>query len=145
MIRKLTVIAFSSLVTFFAYAGNTYAYDVANERQTYTAWSSTRGSTVNIPERTIADLCGDWDGCTLRMGMYNWDGTRRTASRSSLFYYNRGNKNWVTVYPPCQKRINIPGTQPFVCETITPQEPSADTENPCMAGELGICNSANTT
>jgi hypothetical protein len=28
------------------------------------------------------------------MGMYNWDGTRRTASRSSLFYYNRGNKNW---------------------------------------------------
>ena len=50
--------------------------------------------------------------------------------------------------PPSQKRINIPGTQPFVCETITPQEPSepsADTEKPWMAGELGICNSANTT
>jgi len=28
------------------------------------------------------------------MGMYNWDGTARTASRSSLFYYNRYNKNW---------------------------------------------------
>lgn len=26
--------------------------------------------------------------------MYNWDGTARTASRSSLFYYNRYNKNW---------------------------------------------------
>jgi hypothetical protein len=94
MIRKFTVIAFSFLVTFFSYAGNTYAYEFASARQTYTAWSSARGSTVNIPETTISDLCGDWDGCTLRMGMYNWDGTSRTASRSSLFYYNRGNKNW---------------------------------------------------
>lgn len=94
MIRKFKIIAFSFLLTLFAYAGNTHAYDIANERQTYYAWSSGRGSTVNIPEQTIRDLCGDWDGCSLRMGMHNWDGTSRIASRSSLFYYNPSNKNW---------------------------------------------------
>ena len=71
-----------------------YAYEIANERQTYTAWSAGRGTTVNIPELTIVDLCGDWDGCTLRMGMYNWDGTGRTASRDSLYYYNNATKTW---------------------------------------------------
>jgi hypothetical protein len=70
------------------------AYEVANERQTYTAWKYQRGSTVTIPERVVYDLCGDWDGCTLRIGLYNWDGNGRTASRSSLFYYNRYNKTW---------------------------------------------------
>lgn len=92
MIRKPTIIALSILATCFA--GNTFAYEYAYERQTYTAWNSSRGSTVNIPESTISDLCGDWDGCTLRLGMYNWDGSARTASRSSLSYYNRANKNW---------------------------------------------------
>jgi hypothetical protein len=93
MIRKYTIIAFSFFLTLLTYAGSTYAYQ-ANERQIYYAWSSGRGNTVNIPEQTIRDLCGDWDGCNLRMAMHNWDGTRRTASRSSLFYYNRSNKNW---------------------------------------------------
>jgi hypothetical protein len=94
MNRKHTIIALSALATCLAYTANTYAYEYAYERQTYTASNSTRGSTVSIPEKTIYDLCGDSDGCTLRMGMYNWDGTARTASRSSLFYYNRYNKNW---------------------------------------------------
>jgi hypothetical protein len=92
MIRKLSTIALSALATFAACTQAAYAYEVAYERQTYTAWS--RGTTVAIPEKTVYDLCGDWDGCTLRMGMYNWDGTYRTASRSSLFYYNRWNKTW---------------------------------------------------
>lgn len=77
-----------------SFAESAYAYEIANERQTYTAWSSGRGTSVNIPELTVYDLCGDWDGCTLRMGMYNWDGTGRTASRDSLFYYNTWAKTW---------------------------------------------------
>ncbi len=74
------------------FSGFASAYEIANERQTVTVYS--RGTTLSIPEAYIRDLCGDWDGCTLRMGMYNWDGTQRTASRESLFYYNNNTKTW---------------------------------------------------
>ena len=94
MKRKNLFTAIALLVSMLGFAGHSYAYEIANERQTYTAWVSQRGSTVNIPEKTVSDLCGDWDGCTLRMGMFNWDGTGRTASRDSLFYYNRSTKTW---------------------------------------------------
>ncbi len=66
----------------------------ASDRASYFASVLTRGTTVVIPEATVKKLCGDFDGCTLRMGMYNWDGTGRTASRDSLFYYNSSNRNW---------------------------------------------------
>ena len=67
---------------------------MASERASYWPSVYTRGSTTTIPESTVANLCGDFDGCTLRIGMYNWDGTGRTASRESLFYYNTANRNW---------------------------------------------------
>ncbi|MBI3186285.1 MAG: hypothetical protein HYZ31_00285 [Gammaproteobacteria bacterium] len=79
-------------------AESAYAYEIANERTTVTAWASGRGTSVDIPVTTVSDLCGDWDGCTLRMGMYNWDGTYRTASRESLFYYNTWNSTWRASY-----------------------------------------------
>lgn len=82
------------LISVLFFAESASAYELANERQTVTAWSSGRGTSVNIPEQTISDLCGDWDGCSLRMGMYNWDGSGRTASRDSLFYYNNSTKTW---------------------------------------------------
>ncbi len=87
-----TIIALLGLMLGFTEYSS--AYEIADERQTYTAYSSQRGTTTTIPEKTVYDLCGDWDGCTLRMGMYNWDGSRRTASRESLFYYNRTWKTW---------------------------------------------------
>jgi len=74
------------------------AYESVDFRQSYTASSAGRGTSVPIPEQVIIDLCGDWDGCTLRMGMYNWDGTRRTASREALFYYDTLTRNWRTSY-----------------------------------------------
>lgn len=86
-----TTVILGSMLSFSEFAN---AYEIANERQTITAWSSGRGSTVNIPELIVSDLCGDWEGCTLRMGMYNWDGSGRTASRDSLFYYNKFTKTW---------------------------------------------------
>jgi hypothetical protein len=67
---------------------------IASDQSTYTAWSSQRGNTVNIPEARVAQLCGDIDGCEVRIAMYNWDGSGRTASRSSLFYYNTRNRAW---------------------------------------------------
>lgn len=66
----------------------------ASDRSTYTASAATRGTSVNIPEARVAELCGDIDGCEVRIAMYNWDGTRRTASRHSLFYYNASNGVW---------------------------------------------------
>lgn len=53
-----------------------------------------RGETYPIPESVVSRLCGDFDGCKVRIGMYNWDGTGRIASRETLFYYNASNKNW---------------------------------------------------
>lgn len=67
---------------------------IASDRATYTAYKSQRGNTVNIPESKVIELCGDIDGCTVRIGMYNWNGTRRTASRETLFYYNSYSRNW---------------------------------------------------
>jgi hypothetical protein len=93
--KRLTNLAASiTLASLTAYSSFAGAYEVANNRQTYTAWNWQRGTTVTIPESTIRDLCGDWDGCTLRLGMYNWDGTRRTASRDSLFYYDNATRTW---------------------------------------------------
>ncbi len=91
MLGIAAIVILGQMLIFAEFAN---AYEIANERQTYTAWSSGRGTSVNIPEQTIRDLCGDWDGCTLRMGMYNWDGTGRTASRETLFYYNNSTRTW---------------------------------------------------
>lgn len=64
------------------------------ERVDYFASKSQRGQIIPILESTIVSLCGDFDGCTLRMGMNDWDNTGRTASRSNLFYYNPVNRMW---------------------------------------------------
>ena len=61
---------------------------------TFRVYKSQRGTTISLPENTIADMCGDLDGCTLRMGMYNWDNLGRVASRDNLFFYNTVNRNW---------------------------------------------------
>jgi hypothetical protein len=60
----------------------------------YEAPVASRGTTIEIPESVIASLCGDFDGCSVRLGMYNWDGTGRTASRESLLYYNTSTRTW---------------------------------------------------
>lgn len=64
------------------------------DRVTYVAPLSSRGTTVPIPLAEIGRLCGDKDGCTYRLGMYNWDGTGRTASREGLLFYNPVTKGW---------------------------------------------------
>lgn len=86
---------FAICAMFFASSILIYADESeASERASYWASVFARGTTTVIPEATVKKLCGDFDGCTLRIGMYNWDGTQRTASRESLFYYNSGNRNW---------------------------------------------------
>ncbi len=62
------------------------------ESRVYSAPYSQSSTTIPITE--IEDICGDEDGCQVRIMMYNWDNTKRTASRSFLFFYNKSNKNW---------------------------------------------------
>ena len=70
------------------------AVTYAPGRVTYSVQKWERGRTLYISPNTVAQYCGDGDGCELRLGMYNWDNTGRVASRQSLFYYNPGNRAW---------------------------------------------------
>lgn len=65
-----------------------------NDRVTYRVASAVRGYSSVVPEGILVRFCSDIDGCKLRLGMFNWDGTKRVASRESLFYYNRINRAW---------------------------------------------------
>ena len=53
-----------------------------------------RGNSVPINHARLTRLCGDEDGCSVRIGMHNWDNTGRVASREFLFYYNPRNGVW---------------------------------------------------
>mgnify|MGYP001182123007 CR=1 FL=1 len=49
------------------------------------------GRTKKIPQDVIESLCGDQDGCEIRLAMTRWsdDTITESASRSSLFYYSK--------------------------------------------------------
>ncbi len=53
------------------------------------------GTSRRIPQDTLLSLCGDVDGCQVRLGMTHWssDIETETASRSALFYY-ASNGRW---------------------------------------------------
>lgn len=59
------------------------------------------GKTKSIPIDTLVSLCGDVDGCEVRMGMTRWgNGTEtETASVSFLFYYSASNGHWRSSSP----------------------------------------------
>src|SRR5437868_4906248 len=71
-----------------------------SDRVFYEASHLNRGTTTPVKEADLIRLCGDQDGCTIRMGMYNWDNTERVASREFLFFYNKtpNNRTWRSSY-----------------------------------------------
>src|SRR5436190_24339879 len=71
-----------------------------SDRVFYEASHLNRGTTTPVKEAYVIRLCGDKDGCTIRMGMHNWDNTERVASREFLFFYNPNpnNKTWRSSY-----------------------------------------------
>ncbi len=71
-----------------------YAGVSGDDRVSYVAARNQQGNSVSIPVADVTRLCGDMDGCTARLGMYNWDGTGRVAARDFLLYYNPQNRNW---------------------------------------------------
>ncbi|MGI0119522.1 LamG-like jellyroll fold domain-containing protein [Zooshikella sp. RANM57] len=69
------------------------------DRKHYFVPREQRGTSLTIPEADIIELCGDEDGCQLRLGMEGFLGStgehsKRVASRSSLFYYDAETKQW---------------------------------------------------
>ncbi|MBI2136531.1 hypothetical protein HYU06_05660 [Candidatus Woesearchaeota archaeon] len=80
-------------------------------RKSYYAPKSSRGTTIKIPELEIIDLCGDDDGCEVRMIMYDWDGNLRSASRTFNFFYNKDNKKWRTELNDIEGTNGADGTQ----------------------------------
>ncbi|MDF0672849.1 MAG: hypothetical protein P0120_00705 [Nitrospira sp.] len=54
------------------------------------------GTTIPIPKQTLTDLCGDQDGCQVRLGMTRWDSNSKTetASRTFQFYYSPNDGHW---------------------------------------------------
>ncbi len=73
-----------------------YAAVSGNDRVSYVAWRNQKGTTVPIPVTDVTRLCGDMDGCTVRVGMYDWavSAGGRVASRDFLLFYNPQNRNW---------------------------------------------------
>lgn len=71
-----------------------YAAAKKSDRVTFVAEKNRRGTSTDIAVDVVAKLCGDIDGCSVRIGMHNWDDTGRVASREFLFYYNARNHAW---------------------------------------------------
>lgn len=65
---------------------NEFVATTAADRVTYSA--AVVGTSTPIRMTDIVRLCQDMDGCSIRMAMFNWDGTGRVASRDFLFFYN---------------------------------------------------------
>jgi hypothetical protein len=56
------------------------------------------GSTRQIPQPVIVDLCGDPDGCQFRLGMTRWTlgSETETASITGIMYYSTSDGHWRT-------------------------------------------------
>lgn len=56
------------------------------------------GSTRQIPQQVINDLCGDQDGCQFRLGMTRWTSNTETetASMTGIMYYSTADGHWRT-------------------------------------------------
>jgi hypothetical protein len=54
------------------------------------------GRTRQIPQQVINDLCGDKDGCEVRLGMTLWDNnaSTQTASITGVLYYSIDDGRW---------------------------------------------------
>jgi hypothetical protein len=54
------------------------------------------GRTRTIPQETLTALCGDSDGCQVRLAMTRWDSDAHTQSASVFFtfYYSAGDGRW---------------------------------------------------
>lgn len=71
-----------------------YSHKDRPDRFTVFVSRARRFTTVPIDHAKLTEFCGDLDGCSIRLGMHNWDNTGRIASREFLFFYNAQSGNW---------------------------------------------------
>jgi hypothetical protein len=64
------------------------------DRISFSVGKTQRGTTLEIKEEVVIKFCSGMDGCTVRLGMHNWDDTGRVASREFLFFYNKDTGAW---------------------------------------------------
>ncbi len=71
------------------------------------------GHSKLIPRDTLMQLCGDADGCEVRLGMTRWQNDKQTetASRSFLFYYSPSDGHWRSSYGDREGVIGEGGSQ----------------------------------
>jgi hypothetical protein len=74
--------------------GSTYALTPEPDRISVFVLKNERGTSRPIDQRAMIRFCGDEDGCTVRIGMHNWDDRGRVASREFLFFYNPRTLVW---------------------------------------------------
>jgi hypothetical protein len=66
----------------------------------------TTNSSVVIPNAVIANYCGDNDGCSYVLTMFNWDGQQRTASSIRYtFYYHIPTRRYRTSFSSPQGEV----------------------------------------
>lgn len=66
----------------------------SKDRITVRVLKSERGTSKVIDDKTVVALCADLDGCSIRLGMYNWDNSGKVASSETLFFLNSANRQW---------------------------------------------------
>ena len=74
--------------------GSDYTISAGSDRASFFISRNQRGDSVPIDHDKLVSFCGDQDGCSVRIGMHNWDNTGRVASREFLFFYNPRNGVW---------------------------------------------------
>jgi len=66
----------------------------SKDRITVRVTKSEIGTSRTVDDRYLIAFCADLDGCTVRIGMYNWDNGGQVASRETLFFLNSANRKW---------------------------------------------------
>jgi hypothetical protein len=71
-------------------------YEVSPRYHVSLTGAAYAGRTKTIPQEVLVALCGDADGCEIRLGMTRWDNNieTETASRSGMFYYSAVDGRW---------------------------------------------------
>jgi hypothetical protein len=77
------------------------AYDISPRYHLSLTAPNFGGRTKTIPQEILVALCGDADGCEVRLGMTRWsnDSNTETASVSFKFYYSATDGHWRSSLP----------------------------------------------
>ena len=88
--------------------GTKWASIVSERSAIYSA--KTSNTTTRIPISVIEDLCGDGDGCKVRLWMENYDAAKNApASTSNLLFYDKLTKKFRSMYPHDKSGTNNDG------------------------------------